>query len=191
MLTSSHLYWTWRLRPATADRPQWLVGSVLPDAPALVIGSALMLGGASRWHVVDRTYAGPLRRSIHLAAHSLLATCAIAAAGPRTRALVLGTMGHQVVDYLTHVDDAWPPAWPLSSWRWRAPVSYWQREHHARAFAAMECAGLVAAVVTDRSQSRRVAGLGALALAMGPLVRESSYESAIGGGIDWEQYSEG
>ena len=188
MLTSSHLYWTWRLLPGTHTRRWWTLGALAPDAPAVAMGTALLARGGSRRHLVDRVYAGPRRRGIHRAGHSLLITSALAALGSRPRAFALGVLGHQLVDYGTHVDDAWPPLWPATARRWRAPVSYWQSEHHARGFAAIESASLLVALATDRSIARRAVGIAALALALGPLLRSRNYASLIGGSIDWTRY---
>jgi hypothetical protein len=97
-------------------------------------------------------------------------------------------LGHQLVDYATHSDDAWPPLWPLSSRRWSSPMSYWQREHHARAYAAAESAAFLVALATDRSAPRVVFGVAALAAAFTPVVSDRDYQTLIGGNVDWTSY---
>ena len=46
---------------------------------------------------------------------------------------VAGTAGllHVVIDFLTHADDAHRHLWPLSSWAFHSPVSYWDHDHFA------------------------------------------------------------
>jgi hypothetical protein len=41
---------------------------------------------------------------------------------------------HIVFDALTHVNDGYALFYPLSGYRFPAPVSYWERAYHARAF---------------------------------------------------------
>ena len=41
---------------------------------------------------------------------------------------------HIVVDALTHVSDGYALFFPLSSYRFSAPVSYWETEFHGREF---------------------------------------------------------
>lgn len=105
-------------------------------------------------------------RSVHLAAHSTLAPALLWTAGrrrPTVRTIAAGWAAHIAVDLASHHDDAWPPLWPLSRWRWSSPVSYWQREHHAPMWRAVEALALAAAVVSDRRFTRRLAGIAALA----------------------------
>ena len=54
-------------------------------------------------------------------------------------AFLMGWAGHHVLaDALTHAEDARPILWPISGWRFRSQVSYWERSHHARAFSRVE-----------------------------------------------------
>jgi membrane-bound metal-dependent hydrolase YbcI (DUF457 family) len=41
---------------------------------------------------------------------------------------------HVIADALTHVSDGYPLFFPFSDYRFPAPVSYWEREFHAREF---------------------------------------------------------
>ena len=45
---------------------------------------------------------------------------------------------HLAADFPVHVDDAHAHLWPLTDWRFRAPVSYWHPDHHGRLFALFE-----------------------------------------------------
>ncbi len=92
----------------------------------------------------DGVYQRSPWREVHLMTHSVLVPAAIAVVPKRqARALAAGWMSHVATDYLTHHDDAWSPLWPLTAKRWPAPVSYWQVEHHARPFAALDASGLI------------------------------------------------
>lgn len=169
MLATTHAHWTARL---TAGRPwsAWAVaGSVAPDAPALVRAAWIMARRTPREQALGRIYHEGPWREIHLAAHAAWApvvAAAVAGTGcrhrlrPRARALALGWAGHLAVDYLTHHDDAWPPGWPLSTARWRAPLSYWQAEHHAAALLGTDLA------LSTVAAARRRTWLGLLALTM-------------------------
>ena len=53
-------------------------------------------------------------------------------------AFLIGWAGHVLGDALTHAGEARPILWPISGWRLRIPVSYWERSHHARAFSRVE-----------------------------------------------------
>lgn len=173
MLTSSHAYWTWRAARGRPGAAAAVAGGALPDVPALVAAAALRAGGVPRRDLLAAAYRRPLPRLVHLAAHSALAPAALAAAaGPRrpgARRLAAGWAGHLAADYATHHTDAWPPLWPLTRRVWRAPVSYWEPAHHARAWSAAEAVALLAAAATERSAPGRAAALAAAALATGPL----------------------
>lgn len=150
-----------------------MLGGVLPDLPATT-GFALLPGrGVERERLLAEVYEREPWRSVQRAAHSALAAgllAAVARRRPRARALASGWAGHLVVDYASHADDAWPPLWPVTRARWPSPVSYWQEEHHARAWSAGECLALLASVARDTGTTRRAAGLLALGLAAAPLL---------------------
>lgn len=52
-------------------------------------------------------------------------------------ALLYGWLGHVIIDLLTHVDDAVPMFYPVSSYTFRSPVSYWDNDHYADAFSLL------------------------------------------------------
>jgi hypothetical protein len=47
---------------------------------------------------------------------------------------LLGWGLHVAFDALTHVSDGYALFWPLSDYRFPAPVSYWERDFHAREY---------------------------------------------------------
>lgn len=113
----------------------------------------------------DGVYLSSPWREVHLMTHSLLVPAAIAALPTRrARALAAGWMSHVAIDYLTHHDDAWSPLWPLTAKRWLAPVSYWQVEHHARPFAALDASGLVLIGFVQRDLASAAAASAATAM---------------------------
>ena len=52
---------------------------------------------------------------------------------------------HSCADLFLHHEDAHGHFWPLSAWRFRSPVSYWDPRHYGRVFAALELAASLAA----------------------------------------------
>ena len=145
-----------------------VLGAVMPDIPVALGAGWLILRrgtgfgrGVSESEVCARTvFRGP-----DAALHSVLtvgvALALRAAAGKvgdrngNLLAFLLGWAGHVLADALTHAKDARPVFWPLSGWRFRSPVSYWDHRCHARAFSMLEHASLLLAVVEI---SRRRAG---------------------------------
>jgi len=171
MLTTSHAYWTWRALPAGRRRAAAVLGAAAPDLPALALGTALALRGYGHRGLIGRVYRREPWRSVHRGGHSVLAPVAIAAAGlrrPALRELAAGWGAHLAVDLATHHDDAWPPLWPLSRWRWRSPVSYWQRDHHAQLWRTAEALALITAIAGDRQNARRLGGVLALLALLAP-----------------------
>lgn len=45
---------------------------------------------------------------------------------------------HLVADFLLHHDDARRMFWPLTTWIFRSPVSYWDPQHYGRIVAPIE-----------------------------------------------------
>jgi hypothetical protein len=72
---------------------------------------------------------------------------------------------HGGADLLVHHEDAHGHFWPLSAWRFRSPVSYWDPRHHGRVFAVFELASSIAvsAALWRRGGSWRWIGGGVLA----------------------------
>jgi hypothetical protein len=54
---------------------------------------------------------------------------------------------HSVADLLLHHEDAHGHFWPLSAWRFRSPLSYWDPRHHGAIFVWLELAASLAACV--------------------------------------------
>ena len=140
----------------------------MPDVP-IAIGAgwlAFRRGiGFGRGEFESEVCARTVFRGPDAALHSLLPVgtalvlrAAVGGVGDRNGtilAFLLGWAGHVVADSLTHAEDARPVFWPLSGKRFRGPVSYWDRGHHARAFSILEHASLL---LSAREILRRRAG---------------------------------
>lgn len=65
---------------------------------------------------------------------------------------------HSAIDFLVHRDDAHMQFWPLTEWRFRSPLSYWDPAHGGNWFGRFEAAlGMsLIAVLFRRYRSRRV-----------------------------------
>lgn len=167
MLTTTHGYATWLLTRGRRRAPFAVVGSTVPDLPALAL-AMLALKRRADTSVVDAIYLDERFRWLHLTTHSVFGPLALAAAsrrGSRARALAIGWAGHLAVDLVTHHSDAWPFLWPLTQRAWPSPVSYWEPEHHARGLRSGELATIVGAGLLGRSRTSRAAAFGAFAVA--------------------------
>lgn len=145
-------------------------GAVSPDVPAIALVCVFLPSsrGRARGDLFDRVYHRSPWREVHLALHSALPALALRAVARRpgrARAYADGWVSHLAIDFVTHHDDAWPPAWPVSGWRWPSPLSYWQTDHHARTWAVAETAALVVATLTAEAPRDRAAAVLPIALA--------------------------
>lgn len=148
MLTTTHASWTAGLAGDASWRRWAIAGAVAPDAPAIVRAVWLLARRRSAGPGYDRIYGQRPWREVHRAVHAVWAPATVAALArdSRGRALAAGWAGHLAVDLATHSDDAWPPLWPLSDRRLRSPVSYWQRDRHARLVLVADLAANVLAL---------------------------------------------
>ncbi len=143
-------------------------GAVFPDLPALA--GAAWLG--SRRHRLNRSalceevctkrsFAGP-----DAALHSVLPVGAslliLWTLGSKELSLrkplltfLIGWAGHVLTDALTHAEDARPILWPISEWRLRSPISYWDRSRYARNFTLAEHGTLLLLVAWAISRQSR------------------------------------
>ena len=159
MRTLSHSLLTWAVAGRASERglaAPAVLGAVMPDGPIALGAGWLVLrrgAGFGRGEFESEVCARTVFRGPDAALHSLLpvgtALVLRAAAGRvgdrdgAVLAFLLGWAGHVLVDSLTHAEDARPVLWPLSGKRFRGPVSYWDRRHHARAFSILEHALLL------------------------------------------------
>lgn len=57
---------------------------------------------------------------------------------PLLTVLGLAALSHLALDFPVHADDAHPHFWPISEWRFRSPVSYWNNAYHAQWVTVIE-----------------------------------------------------
>ena len=63
---------------------------------------------------------------------------------------------HSMIDFLCHRDDAHMHFWPLTEWRFRSPISYWDSAFYGTQFSLFEAAlGLVFVIVLWRRYSQK------------------------------------
>jgi len=72
---------------------------------------------------------------------------------------------HCLVDLPLHREDAHAHFWPLTSWRFLSPISYWDPRHGGSFFLAFELALLLAAPFVLRRRSRAWGRVGGVTLA--------------------------
>jgi len=168
MLLTSHAAFAWAL----TRRPLLTIGAVGPDLPALAFAVKDFVTGTPRDKVLHRAYRLPHRRQAHRLGHSVATPATLGVLGARQ--LAIGWLSHQVVDVATHHTDAWAPFWPAWTWRFRSPVSYWEVDHHARAFQLTE--SLALALFAARARGPERLGLGvALVFAALPLLHDNAH----------------
>ncbi len=151
MHTYSHAIFTWAVaryvnREASHAAAWGAAGSALPDLPTLAKGAYLLWfyrdSMAKEEFLEALEYYNEPSGKLDLALHSLAPVGSMLALYKAVglkkqdsqRALLsflLGWAGHSLSDFPTHAEDARPLFWPLSRWRWKSPISYWDREFYA------------------------------------------------------------
>jgi membrane-bound metal-dependent hydrolase YbcI (DUF457 family) len=159
--TYGHAFYTWAIAKhgVKAGRAAGIAGAVggsLPDLPAIAatayyVGPSFLSGGWSSMdseEVLDAIYfTGPFGAT-GSALHSivppalLLVLYGVLRLGRRDARcillwLLIGWAGHTVADFLTHVNDTRPLFWPISTWEWSSPVSYYDSDYYGRQFFAI------------------------------------------------------
>jgi hypothetical protein len=130
----------------------------------------------------SQAYFLPHWQALFDAFHSLplIALAALVAHQRRSNWLLAGSASmalHVAVDLPLHNEDAHGHFWPLTSWRFRSPLSYWDPNHYGRWIVALEVAATIAACVALWRRGGRwrwIAGITA-----------SLYATGIGVAIFW------
>ena len=126
-----------------------LLGALLPDLPMLVMYAVErgLLGTSEAIIWQERYFADGWQLFIDLPNSLPLIFVAWAIARFRASAfleiLFLSMALHAGTDLLTHHADAHRHFLPLSDWRFRSPISYWDPAHQGRPFMALELAMLL------------------------------------------------
>jgi hypothetical protein len=161
VITPAHAFFNWAVLRKWF-RPWWVVaGSVLPDAPPfaaffyLLAQKGINQGSMNGFFGFVMANGNPNRQpgfmevSFLLNAVPLYALVGILVLYWRKdwlSALWAGWGLHILADFLTHVEDAYAPLYPLfSDWRPRGIVSYWDPQYGAETFQAIQysAAGLI------------------------------------------------
>ena len=143
-----------------------LIGALIPDAAIYGLFAWALVTGVPQetiWREIYFTEPMLTLTAIGNSAPLYLAVAVLAWAWARMRAggsppalptltvLGLAALTHLAGDFPVHVYDAHPHFWPLTDWRFRSPVSYWDNDYHARWVAIAESIlGLVLAAILFR-----------------------------------------
>lgn len=130
-----------------------LAGGIVPDLPmVLFYGWQKLAAGAPEAMIWDELYFRPgwqaffdAFNSLPLLAVGLYVAWRLASLPATGLFLSMGL--HVLADVPLHVADAHRPFFPLSDWRFRSPVSYWNPAHHGRLVGALELAVVVGCAV--------------------------------------------
>lgn len=150
-----------------------LAGALIPDVSLYVMaGTHLLVLGTDPQVVFGQLYFSEAWQSIFRVDNSIVlwgiaVSFAIWARSAWGVALCGAALLHLGLDFLVHVDDGRQHFWPLSTWIFESPVSYWDPNHHGRIVGAIEA--LTSAVLSvwlwRRFKTRLMrATIGALAL---------------------------
>ena len=146
-------------------------GALLPDLPMVGFYLLERIGRGTPEPVIwGQLYFEPGWQSLFDAFNSLpliglAALFAWRAGATQALAFLLSMALHCLADLPLHREDAHAHFWPLTSWRFLSPVSYWDPRHGGLAFLGAELALLVAAPLVLRRRSRAWGRVGWLTLA--------------------------
>ena len=146
-------------------------GGIIPDLPMYVIIGSLRMQGYSLDRIFGEFYWLPWWQIANAVGHNFLLWGILALvsgllllknrnkstgyASGNSAALLFAVSAsallHSVIDFLCHRDDAHMHFWPLSEWRFRSSVSYWDPAHYGTWFSFFEAGlGLAMAVILFR-----------------------------------------
>ncbi|WP_226580540.1 metal-dependent hydrolase [Halobacillus litoralis] len=155
MNTLHHGYWTYFVTRKKGYTGWFIFGSILPDIVYYVMFLYLIIRRKA-WQVIDdpdpmRSLFGlvhdlfehPVVFVLRQAGHSVFVWAIVfiiilvwkGRKLSKWTAAAYAWLGHIVIDLLTHVNDAVPMFYPISSYTFRGPVSYWDDDYHAAAFS--------------------------------------------------------
>ncbi|MBV6656330.1 MAG: hypothetical protein KI785_01040 [Devosiaceae bacterium] len=151
---------------AKPDKPKrntaLIIGALLPDLAIFILFGWAVVTGVPQSELWGRIYFSEPMLTFTAIGNSAPLYGAVALLGwawarartgaslpelPVLTILGLAALTHLAGDLPVHVDDAHPHFWPLTDWRFRSPVSYWDVNHYGRAFSVFEAALGVALTV--------------------------------------------
>jgi len=171
MNTQTHVLMSAALFGSAASAGQTFAaaaGGLAPDLPmiSMVIAARWILRKSPR-EIFGTLYFSPSWQlglapwhSIPLWAGGLAA--AVVAGGGVTIAFAASGLVHVVCDLFLHHSDAHRQFWPLSNWRFRSPVSYWDNAHYGHLFRPFEfvlAAGFTVSLMVEHTSPVWLAGL--------------------------------
>ena len=121
-----------------------VIGGLLPDIPLmLMVGWSLWVAQIPVQTVFGQLYFSDGWQRVFAIDHSLLLWGAALTAGVLMARRVLTAFAgsgflHAALDFLLHHDDARAQLWPLTWWKFRSPVSYWDRAYYGHIFGPVE-----------------------------------------------------
>ena len=163
-------------RPAPRFAIAGALGGIIPDLPMYAIIIGLRASGYPLPEIFGKIYWEHWWQVSNAMGHSFLLWGAILGISliARTQswsgfgvALSGSALLHAFIDFLCHRDDAHMHFWPLTEWRFRSPVFYWDSNFYGQQFGLFEAAlGLVLAVfLWRRYRNRAIRGLLAFCIA--------------------------
>jgi membrane-bound metal-dependent hydrolase YbcI (DUF457 family) len=140
------------------------LGGIIPDLPMYVIIIGLRGAGYPLSEIFGKIYWEHWWQVSNAIGHSFLLWGAILAVSLMAKtqswsgfgvALSGSALLHSFIDFLCHREDAHMHFWPISEWRFRSPVSYWDSNYYGHQFGLFEAAlGLALALVLWQRYSR-------------------------------------
>jgi membrane-bound metal-dependent hydrolase YbcI (DUF457 family) len=167
MNTQSHIIMGAALfgRPAPRLAIAGALGGVIPDLPMYAIIIGLRASGYPLSEIFGKIYWEHWWQVSNAIGHSFILWSLVFAVSFVAKTQSWSGFGiafsgsallHSIVDFLCHRDDAHMHFWPLTEWRFRSPVSYWDSAYYGTQFSLFEAAlGLGLALVLWRRYSHR------------------------------------
>lgn len=159
-----------------------LIGGLLPDVSLyLLAGVSIFLLNISPHVVFDELYFSASWQQIFSIDNSFILWGVFFFVALRYRsaffiALTSAALLHLVCDFGLHHDDARAHFWPLSTWKFESPLSYWDSNHHS--FYVVPVEGIATAAATTylvMSKLHPAIKLGLIALFLAELYTLSNW----------------
>ena len=121
-----------------------IAGGLVPDLPLMtMVGWSLWVRGVSPEMVFGTYYFSEDWQAVFSIDHGFFIWgAALLLAILLRRPVLLAFAGsgflHALVDFFVHHDDARAQFWPLTSWKFQSPISYWDRAHYGQYVGPLE-----------------------------------------------------
>jgi hypothetical protein len=148
-----------------------IIGGLAPDLSLyLMAGVSLFLLNIPPSVVFGELYFSPTWQTIFSIDNSFIVWGALLAWAMHKRhaagiALCAAAILHLVLDFPLHHDDGRAHFWPLTSWVYESPLSYWDRNHHANLLAPVAAVlAVISGIAILREGWKRWRSLAVIAL---------------------------